>query len=116
MSGSLYSLHERLLKVEKQFKIQTRWSPTDPQYRSSLVTYEAVRARQTLDLILVSGRRRWFLLSLKKKYTGINDHQVFCGKNNAIPLTCPLFYRWPSPGETFVQEHHQREQQSSQAA
>ena len=68
---SLVSLHERLLKMEKQFKIQTRWSPSDPQYRSSLVTCEAVRAKQTLDLILVSGRRRWFLLSLKKKYTGI---------------------------------------------
>lgn len=68
---SLVSLHERLLKMEKQLKIQTRWSPSDPQYRSSLVTCEAVRAKQTLDLILVSGRRRWFLLSLKKKYTGI---------------------------------------------
>lgn len=100
--GSLYSLHERLLKVAKQFKIQTRWSPTDPQYRSLLVTYEAVRAKQTLDLILVSGRRRWFLLSLKKKYPGVNDH-------HAILFTCASFYRWPSPGETFVQEHHQRE-------
>lgn len=65
------SLHERLLKMETQYKIQTRWAPSDPQYRSSLVAYEAVRAKQTLDLILVSGRRRWFLLSLKKKYTGI---------------------------------------------
>ncbi|KAL9976970.1 hypothetical protein ACROYT_G014319 [Oculina patagonica] len=33
----------------------------------------AVRAKQTLDLILVSGRRRWFLLSLKKKYAGHNS-------------------------------------------
>lgn len=60
-----------VLKMETQYKIQTRWAPSDPQYRSSLVAYEAVRAKQTLDLILVSGRRRWFLLSLKKKYTGI---------------------------------------------
>ena len=57
--------------MEMQFNIRTRWVPSDQHYQCSWVTYEAVRAKQTLDMILVSGRRRWFLLSLKKKYTGI---------------------------------------------
>lgn len=57
--------------MEQQNNIQTRWLPSDAQYQSSLITTEAVKAKQTLDMMLVSGRRRWFLLSLKKKYTGI---------------------------------------------
>lgn len=64
------SINERLLKIENQNNIQTRWLPSDVQYQSSLITTEAVKAKQTLDMMLVSGRRRWFLLSLKKKYTG----------------------------------------------
>ena len=56
--------------MENQHNIQTRWLPSDVQYQSSLITTEAVKAKQTLDMMLVSGRRRWFLLSLKKKYAG----------------------------------------------
>ena len=64
------SINEPLLKMENQHNIQTRWLPSDVQYWSSLITTEAVKAKQTLDMMLVSGRRRWFLLSLKKKYAG----------------------------------------------
>lgn len=64
------SINERLLKMENQNNIQARWLPSDVQYQSSLITSEAVKAKQTLDMMLVSGRRRWFLLSLKKKYAG----------------------------------------------
>lgn len=67
--GLMNSINERLLKMEHQNNIQTRWLPSDAQYQSSLITTEAVKAKQTLDMMLVSGRRRWFLLSLKKKYT-----------------------------------------------
>ena len=66
----LLSLNSRLIKIEKEHDIKTRWSPTDQQYISSLTTQECVNAKQTLDMLLVSGRRRWFLLSLKKKYSG----------------------------------------------
>lgn len=61
----------RFPRMETQFNIRTHWVPSDQQYQSSWVTYEAVRAKQTLDMILVSGWRRWFLLSLKKKYTAM---------------------------------------------
>lgn len=80
-----YSINERLLKMEHQNNIHTRWLPSDAQYQSSLITTEAVKAKQTLDMMLVSGRRRWFLLSLKKKYTGI-------------------FYLFRSMGEKYVLE------------
>lgn len=57
--------------MEREHQITARWTPSDAQYTSCLVTLEAVQAKQTLDMILVSGRRRWFLLSLKKKYAGM---------------------------------------------
>jgi len=50
-----------------------------------LITTEKVKAKPTLDMMLVSGRRRWFLLSLKQKYTGI-------------------FYLFRSMGEKYVLE------------
>ncbi|CAB4033443.1 Hypothetical predicted protein [Paramuricea clavata] len=62
------SLNSRLIKMEEEHDIKTRWSQTDQQYISSLTAQECVNAKQTLDMLLVSGRRRWFLLSLKKKY------------------------------------------------
>ncbi|XP_028415627.1 uncharacterized protein LOC114538983 [Dendronephthya gigantea] len=60
------SLNNRLLRMETEHGIQSRWTPTSEQYLSTLRTQEAVNAKQTLDMILISGRRRWFLLSLKK--------------------------------------------------
>lgn len=68
--GLMNSINDRLLKMENQYNIQTGWLPSDAQYQSSLITTDAVKAKQTLDMMLVSGRRRWFLLYLKKKYTG----------------------------------------------
>ena len=61
------SINERLLKMENHNNIQTRWLPSNVQYQSSLITTEAVIAKETLDMMLVSGRRRWFFLSLKKQ-------------------------------------------------
>ena len=70
-TGICYSLNSRLTKMEREYQVNKRWSPTDPQYISSLVAHEAVKAKQTKEMLLVSGRRRWFLLSLKRKYSGI---------------------------------------------
>ena len=66
-----FRLNLRLIEMEKEYNIKKRWNMTDQRYISSLITQEAVNAKQTRDMLLVSGRRRWFLLSLKKKYSGI---------------------------------------------
>ena len=71
-----FRLNLRLIAMEKEYNIKKRWNMTDQQYISSFITQEAVNAKQTRDMLLVSGRRRWFLLSLKKKYSGIWNFRI----------------------------------------
>ena len=70
----LLSLDMCLTKVEKEYNVDERWSPSDPQFISSVVAQEALRAKQTKKMLLVSSRR-WFLLSWKKKYSGTSSSQ-----------------------------------------
>ena len=51
-------LNLHLIKMEKEYNIKERWNMTDQRYISSLITQEAVNAKQTRDMLLVSGRRR----------------------------------------------------------
>ena len=78
----------RLTKMEKEYNVDKRWSPSDPQFISSLVAQEALRAKQTKEMLLVLSRRRWFLLSLKKKYSGTSSSPLqylqFFANNFAI--------------------------------
>jgi hypothetical protein len=55
-----YVLNSRLIKMERQYNVIRRWNPTDQQCISLLIIQEAVNAKQTRDMLLVSGRRRCF--------------------------------------------------------
>ncbi|XP_028515991.1 uncharacterized protein LOC114575406 [Exaiptasia diaphana] len=45
-----------------------RWKQSDPNFKSALIASEASKATTLLDAIRISGRKRWFLLSLMKRY------------------------------------------------
>jgi len=63
---------QELVKLEKQNGIKSRWKPSDQSFKSALIASEASKATTLLDAVRMSGRRRWFLLSLMKKYAGLS--------------------------------------------